>query len=271
MRKIKNPLVPVIGTIIAFFHFIPIFILIIVSFKNPRDLSSRWLPPKYLTFENFKLVLEEGSVIKALLNTTFITFCSVLLVLLLASMASYPLSRIKSRTSSILINIVLAVMMIPSLSVIVPLYGIMMKINAINTYWGVVLVLVTYNLPISIFLFTNFIRGIPIELDEAAAIDGCGPFKTFYIVIMPQLLPVTASVIILSGIKIWNDYRFALYFLQKPKYETLTLFISKYFSDFASNLNPAAAAALLAILPVTIAFLFLQKYFVSGVSDGAIK
>ncbi|GAA0180920.1 carbohydrate ABC transporter permease [Clostridium sediminicola] len=271
MKNTKNPMLLIIGAIIAFFHFIPLYILSIVAFKTPSDLSSRWLPPKYLTFKNFRLVLEDGNVIKALMNTTFITLCSIILVIIIASMASYPLSRIQNRTSMILVNIVLAVMMIPSLSVIVPLYGIMMKINAINTYWGIILVLVTYNLPMSIFLFTNFIKSIPIELDEAAAIDGCNPVKTFYSIIMPQLLPVTASVTILSGIKIWNDYRFALYFLQKPKYETLTLFISKYFSDFASNLNAAAAAALMAILPVILVFLFLQKYFVSGVSDGAIK
>ena len=96
-------------------------------------------------------------------------------------------------------------------------------------------------------------------------------FRIFFSVIMPQLQPVIASVLILTGIKIWNDYKYALYFLQDNDMETITLFISKFFSDFSVELNEAAAAAFLAIVPVCAVFLFLQKYFISGLSEGSVK
>ena len=242
-----------------------------VSFKKGSDFSSRWCPPLYLYLDNYIEVIRDGDMIKAFGNTVLITVCAAFLVLFLGAICAYPIARIRSRLSSLITNIVLAVMMIPSLSVIVPLYTNMLGLGAVNTYWGIILILATYNLPMSVFLFSNFIRNIPDELDEAAAIDGCRDFRIFFSVIMPQLQPVIASVLILTGIKIWNDYKYALYFLQDNDMETITLFISKFFSDFSVELNEAAAAAFLAILPVCLLFLFLQKYFITGLSEGSIK
>ena len=106
---------------------------------------------------------------------------------------------------------------------------------------------------------------------EAAAIDGCGPVRSFFYIILPQLKSVTASVVILTGIHCWNDYQFSLYILQSSKMRTVTLAISSFFSQTTSNLNAASAAALLAILPVVVCFLFLQKYFIKGMVDSAVK
>jgi raffinose/stachyose/melibiose transport system permease protein len=147
----------------------------------------------------------------------------------------------------------------------------MISINGDNTYWGIVTILVTFELPLSVFLYTNFISAIPVALDEAAAIDGCTPARAFISVILPQLKPVTVSVIILTGMHCWNDYQFSLYILQKPALRTITLAISSFFSQTTSNLHAAAAAALLAILPVIVIFIFLQKYFIKGMIDSAIK
>lgn len=161
--------------------------------------------------------------------------------------------------------------MVPPLSILVSLYSVLVKINGVNEYWGIILVLVTFELPLSIFLYTNFISSIPKALDEAAAIDGSGPVRTFFQIILPQLKPVTASVVILTGVHCWNDYQFSLYILQSPKMRTIPLAIASYFSQTTSNINAAAAAALLAILPVVVVFLFLQKYFIRGMVDSAIK
>ncbi len=131
--------------------------------------------------------------------------------------------------------------------------------------------LLTFELPMSIFLYTNFIASIPTALDEAAAIDGCGPVRAFFCIILPQLKSVTASVVILAGIHCWNDYQFSLYILQSSVRRTVTLAISSFFSQTTSNLNAASAAAFLAILPVVFCFLFLQKYFIKGMVDSAVK
>lgn len=270
-KKYLKILLNVLSVCIAALHFIPIYILIMVSLKRPNDFSSRWIPPKYIDFSNYATILKNSALFNSFRNSIIVTSLAVILVLFCGAACAYPISRIKSKLSSFIVNMVLAVMMIPSLSVIVPLYSIMLKIHAINTYWGIILVLTAYNLPMSVFLFSNFIKTIPEEMDEAAAIDGCMDWKIFFQIILPQLKPVVASVLILTGIKIWNDYKYALYFLQKKKYETITLYISKFFSDFSADLNAAAASAVLAILPACLLFLYLQKYFISGLSEGSIK
>ena len=165
----------------------------------------------------------------------------------------------------------MGVMMVPPLSILVSLYSVLVKMHGVNQYWGIILILVTFELPLSIFLYSNFISSIPGALDEAASIDGCGPVRTFFRIILPQLKPVTASVVILTGVHCWNDYQFSLYVLQSPKLRTIPLAIASYFSQTTSNINAAAAAALLAILPIVIVFLFLQKYFIQGMVDSAIK
>ena len=131
--------------------------------------------------------------------------------------------------------------------------------------------MLTYQLPQGIFLYTNFIRAIPKALDEAAAIDGCDSVQTFFYIILPQLKSVTTSVVILAGINCWNDFQFSRYILQATDMNTATLSIASFFSQTYSDLNSAAAAAMIAILPVVIAFLFLQKYFIQGMIDSAIK
>lgn len=123
----------------------------------------------------------------------------------------------------------------------------------------------------TIYLYTNFISAIPASLDEAGAIDGCNAFQSFFLIILPQLKPVTVTVIILQGVSIWNEYAYGLYILQKPKMYTLTLMISQYFSTGGKDFNGAAAAACIAILPIVLAYIFLQKYFIQGTIDSAVK
>lgn len=260
-----------LSLLILIVHFVPFYILISVSFKRQMDLSSRWKMPDYFSLDNFRLAIEKGNLLSALGNTLIITVCSVLIIVAVGSMAAYPLSRVKNRTNRWILNFILAVMMIPPLSVLVPLYKTLVSLHGINTYWGIILVSVTYNLPISIFLYSNFIATIPKELDEAAMIDGCSRLQAFFKVILPSLKPVTASVVILTGVYIWNDYSFQMYVLQKKEMRTATLAISSFFTENAANLNAGAAAALLVIIPPIILYLSMQKYFVKGIADGAVK
>ncbi|MNN74647.1 L-arabinose transport system permease protein AraQ [compost metagenome] len=146
----------------------------------------------------------------------------------------------------------------------------MLTLHGINTFWGIILLVGTSYLPVSIFIYKNFIGSIPRELDEAAEMDGCGVLRTFFSIIMPQLGAVTASILILNGVKIFNEFLYALYFLQSPEKRMITTFISSYFNE-NSNLNEASAAALLACLPVIIVYIMLQKYFVKGNMDGIGK
>lgn len=270
MKK-KNWWKTVLTIIIILFHIIPIYIAFIASLKEQTDFSSYWVLKNGAHFKNYLIALNEGGMITALVNTLLITLLSVIFIVIIGSMAAYPLARVKSKLNKYIIFFILSIMMIPPLSLLVPLYSIMANINAINKIWGIVLVHVAFQLPISIFLYTNFIKTIPKALDEAASIDGCGRYSIFYRIILPLLKPVTATVILLTGIAVWNDFQFSLYFLQRPDKKVITLAISTFFSMTGTNLNAAAAAAIIAIMPVVILYVFLQKYFVKGMVDSAIK
>lgn len=249
----------------------PFYILLSVAFRSPQDLNSYWIFPSELYLENFRSAIEEGAILLSIFNSLVVTVGAVVLVTVVGALAAYPLARRRTRVNGGIKAFVLGIMMVPPLSILVSLYSVMVKIHGVNEYWGIILILVTFELPLSIFLYTNFISSIPVALDEAAAIDGSSPVRTFFQIILPQLKPVTASVVILTGVHCWNDYQFSLYILQSPKLRTIPLAIASYFSQTTSNINAAAAAALLAILPVVIVFLFLQKYFIQGMVDSAIK
>jgi raffinose/stachyose/melibiose transport system permease protein len=269
--KVSNAWKYVLALIIITVHFVPIYMVVAIAFKSPYDHSSRWAFPGYLYLKNIYTALERGGMLLALKNTVIISGMSILFIVVIGAMAAYPLARNKSRLNNLVKGFIMGVMMIPPLSILVPLYSFMAKIQGINSYWGMIVTLITFQLPTSIFLFSSFITSIPVALEEAAAIDGCGPFQTFFRIIMPQLKPVTASVIIITGVNCWNNYQFALYLLQSPRIKTITLAIAGFFSADSANVNGAAAAAFIGILPMVAVFLFLQKYFIQGMVDSAIK
>jgi len=255
---------------ILFVYLTPFYTLLGVAFKMSNDPSSRWVMPGYLYLGNFKVALA-GKIGQGIRDSFIITVISVLLIVFIGSLAAYPLARNKSRLNTIIRRFVIGVMMVPPLSILVPIYSIMKTINAVSTYHGIILLIVTFNLPLAIFIFTNFITSIPVTLDEAAHIDGCGPIRTFFSIIMPQLTPVIASVVILTGVYAWNDFQFSLYLLQSPKITSVTLAVSGFFAQVSSNVYAAAAAATLGVLPIVILFLVLQRYFIQGMVDSAIK
>lgn len=249
----------------------PFYILLSVAFRSPQNLSSYWIFPVSLYWQNFQSAIFEGDILRSIFNSVVVTVGAVVVVTVVGALAAYPLARRRTFLNAGIKGFVLGIMMVPPLSILVSLYSVMVKIHGVNQYWGIILILVTFELPLSIFLYTNFISSIPVALDEAAAIDGSGSIRTFFQIILPQLKPVTASVVILTGVHCWNDYQFSLYMLQSPKLRTIPLAIASYFSQTTSDVNAAAAAALLAILPVVVVFLSLQKYFIQGMVDSAVK
>jgi len=271
-QKIVHSILRMPAILLIFLIYVsPFYILITISFKPVSDLSSYWKFPSQPILDNFKTAIHQAGILGSLARTAIITVCVVVLMVVVSALAAYPLARRRSSFNKLVYGFILGVMMVPPLSILVSLYSIVVDMGGVNQYWAIILVILTYQLPQGIFLYTNFIRAIPRALDEAATIDGCGPFRTFFFVIMPQLKPVTASVVILSGINCWNDFQFSRYILQASRMNTVTLSIAQFFSQTYSDLNSAAAAALLAILPVIVLFLFLQKYFIQGMIDSSIK
>jgi raffinose/stachyose/melibiose transport system permease protein len=257
---------------IAVIHIVPFYILITMSLKRNNDFSSRWAFPSHISWANFTDAWQQASLGPAFLNTTIITVVAAALLIFFGSLAAYPLARRTTRLNRYVFVFFIAIMVIPPLTALVPLYKMVVAMGMINTRTIAILNNTAAFLPLTIFLYAGFIKStIPKELEEAALIDGATTLGIFFKVIFPLLKPVTATVLILSCVYIWNDYQFAIFFLQDKSVHTITVAMSSFFSQNVDNLNLVAAAALMAILPMTVLFLFLQKYFIKGLAAGSVK
>lgn len=260
-----------LALILILIYLFPFYVIVMMSFKPITDTSSRLSLPDIFYFGNYTKLFDGGMILNGIKNSLIITVASLAIEVILGSMAAYPLSRNQSRFNEKVRMIIMGVMMISPLSVLVGVYSILSKMGAISTYWGLVLVVSAFGLPMAIYLYSNFISSIPEALDEAAAIDGANNFQVFWHIILPQLKTVTVTVIILQGVGLWNEYTYSLYVMQKQEMFTITLVIKQYFSQVATDYGGAAAAACIGMLPVVVAYLFLQKYFIQGSIDSAVK
>lgn len=266
----KNWWKHILQILICIIYMMPFYVIIVMSFKSISDKSSRLSIPQEIYFDNYISVFKSG-MFQAICNSMIITISVVLIEVIIGCLAAYPLARNKSKLNGLIGNIFLGIMMIPGLSVLVGVYSLLAKIGGINTYWGMILASAGFGLPMAIYLYQNFIVSIPKELDEAAFIDGAGAFQTFWNVILPQLKPVTATVIIMNGVGIWNEYMYSLYILQKAEMFTVTLKINSYFSASKQDYGGAAAAAIIGMLPIVVMYLLMQKGFIKGAVDSAVK
>ena len=261
-----------ISLVLILIYLFPFYILITISLKEKTDKSSRLaFPFGRIYWGNFQKVISKGDIFLGIKNCIIITAFTLLVLVVVGSMASYALQRNQSRWNQFLRNAIMGVMMITPLTILVGIYSTMSKIGGISTYWGIVLILSAFGLPLAIMLYTNFIAQIPRELDEAAMVDGAGIATTFFRIILPQLKTITVTIIILQGVLTWNEFTFASYFLQKKSMLTITLAIRSYFSSVSNDYGGAAAAAAIGILPLVVVYLSLQKYFIQGQMDGAVK
>ncbi|WHY64788.1 carbohydrate ABC transporter permease [Neobacillus sp. SuZ13] len=267
----KKPLIIIASIIISLFHIVPLYLLFNTSFKNESDTSSKWLLPDYLYTDNFKNAWEFANLGNAFFNNVVITVITVILVIVIGALASYPLARYQTKLNKIVYIVFISALIVPPLTILVPLYQFIVDLGGLNSYWAMIVLNVTFNLPITIFLYTGFIGTIPRELDEAAMIDGASRIGLFFKIILPLLKPVTVTTIILTGVAVWNDYQFSVFFLQDSDRLTITVALSQFFSQYNNNLGWVAAGSLLGMLPLTILYLFLQRYFIKGLSAGAVK
>ncbi|MCE7792697.1 carbohydrate ABC transporter permease [Salipaludibacillus sp. CUR1] len=271
-NKTAKYLLTALAVFITLIHAIPFYILITTSLKVRGDFSSRWALPDYFTLENFAIAWESANLDRALMNSTLITGGAAVILIILGSMAAYPLARRNTKLNKGVLILFVAIMVVPPLTALVPLYQMVVGLGLMNTRTIAILVNAAAFMPLTIFLYSGFIRStIPKELEEAAKIDGCSTMGIFFRIVFPLLKPVTASVLIIACVFIWNDYQFAIFFLQSSDVHTLTVTMDSYFTENQNNLGLVASAAFMAMIPMAILFLFLQKYFIAGLSSGAVK
>ena len=265
MKKYCHIFVTALLMILA---LIPFYSLLVTAFS-----SQKWtnvLYPEFY-FKNFSAAWDSSHLGRAMVNSLILTIFSMMLLVVCAATAGYAFARNKDRFHKVTFNVFLFSMLFPTIIITVPLYTLMKQIHGINTYWAMILLLASGALPFSIFLYESFIRGMPTEIEEAAYIDGCDKYRTFWYIIFPLLKPVTSSVVILNAVGIWNNYGTTVFFLQKQEMQTVPLAIASFQQTYGANWNLMAAAALIGMLPPVVVFLSFQKYFIKGIAAGSVK
>ncbi len=258
--------------IVCICQLLPFYLAITTSVKPSDDLSPSVVMRTHdLAWSNWSEAIGEGGILHAVLNSAIVTVGATFLVCVFGAAAAYPLARRMTRWNKYVSAFILSMMMIPPMSIMVPLYSFLVKIGGINNYWGIILVLTALKLPLSVFLYTAFIKAIPPAIDEAGALDGATHLQVFGRLILPMLKPVTATVIIMTGSSVWNEYALSSYILTDPQAQTIAPRVASFFSANANNLGIAAAAALIAAAPIVVAYMFLQKYFIAGMVAGSVK
>jgi len=271
-RRLVGMGIGVVVLVVVLVQLLPFYVALTTALKERTDLSSQWsFPTAQIFFGNFVAAVESGNILRAIGNSAIVTLVATFIVCLLGALAAYPLARRPTRLNNALALMILGLIMVPPLSILVPLYSMLNQMGAINTYWGAILVMVAHQLPLSIFLYTAFMRSLPISVEEAATVDGANRLQILVGIVFPMLKPVTATVVILTGVAVWNEFALSGYILTAPEMQTIAPAIASFFSVQSSNLPAAAAASLMAVVPVLVAYLFLQKFFIKGMVAGAEK
>ncbi|MGM0431649.1 MAG: carbohydrate ABC transporter permease [Spirochaetota bacterium] len=257
--------------IVSLIAAVPFYLLILLALKHPQGgLGSMGLIPEF-HLPNILQAWKESDLGIAMVNNVIMTVGGVAVLVILAAMAGFAIARVRHKVNRIIFAILLLCMMIPGIINTVPLYTLLIKLKGINTYWSMICVMAANAMPFSVFLYTAFIRAVPTSLEESAIIDGCSYFSAFWRITFPLIGPVTASVVILQGLGMWNNYAQAVFFLQDKAHRNIPLAISLFFQQYGANWPLMAAAALIGLIPAVVLFLLFQKYFVEGITTGAIK
>ncbi len=223
-----------------------------------------------LKLENFIAVFEMG-LTRYFLNSLLVSIVAVVVVMLFASMASYPLSRMKFKFNKVLFLLFISGMMLPIHATLIPIFKLSESMGLYDTLWALLGPYIAFSLPISIFILTQFMQEIPKSLVEAAKMDGCSHFGIFSRIILPMLTPALMTVLIYNFIHLWNEFIFALVLISSPENMTLPLGLQDFKGEFSVNVPGLMAALTLASLPILVVYLFSQEKVIKGLAGGAMK
>ncbi|HJD45293.1 MAG TPA: carbohydrate ABC transporter permease [Candidatus Mediterraneibacter norfolkensis] len=272
-RTIRSLIGDVVGLLVCFVIFvIPFIFMVVNSLKERREANRLSLAlPESIAWENFVEVFQTNNyqILTAFKNSVILTVGSVVLLVIFSSMAGYVIQRRKDRPVKIASTIIMTGLMIPA--AVLPTIWVMQTLHIYRTMFGMILVEVALHTPFTIMLYRGFMSTIPIELEEAAYIDGCTPFQVFRMIIFPLLKSVTSTVIILDAVTIFNDFTNPLYFFPGTENATMQVTLYNYMGQFSSAYNLLFADVLIITIPMLIIFLIFNNKIVDGMVAGSVK
>jgi len=270
-----------IGLVVIF--LVPLFLVLINAAKTNNEIISTplSLPSNWSTlWANITNIWNNPNLrySQALVNSTIITVFSLMGITIFSAMAAWVLLRTKTKTSTAIFMIFVAAMVIPFQVVMFPLvkwFGIFQSftgLQLLRSYTGIIIAYVGFGSSLSIFMFHGFMKSIPHEIEEAAYMDGCGKFKTFFLIVLPILKPIYVTILILNGIWIWNDFLLPMLVLGKgTPVQTIPLAVNNFAGAFLVSWDLMMTAILMALVPIIIFFLMAQKHIIKGMVEGSVK
>ncbi|GMA15265.1 carbohydrate ABC transporter permease (plasmid) [Deinococcus metallilatus] len=271
-RKVLHILGGLLLVVLTVVYLLPLVFMVSTSLKTPLEQSMNPLAfPARPHLDNYRNAFTQMGYLPSLLSTLIVTLGSSLLIVVSASLAAYPLARVKNRLTAVSSQLFMVGLIMPFFMIMIPLYSVMKNLHLINTYWGVMVLYTALNLPFAVFFYTSFIASLPAELEESAYIDGCNPLQSFRYIVFPLLRPVTATISMFISLGIWNDFLLPLLFLYKPEFRTMMVSVYSFVGQYGFEPTTLFAAAGLAVLPLLIVFFVMQRSIIQGITAGAIK
>lgn len=271
-KTLQNILCYFFLIIVAVFWLFPLLMALINSFKTNGELLTNVMAlPTSLHFENYRRTVDKMHYLRSFGNTVLLAGFSVAMMIFFSALAGWRLCRTKTRLSAAIFGLFVFSMLIPFSSIMIPLYKVVLALKIKNSLVGLSFVYAGLGVSMAIFLYHGFVKGIPMELEEAASIDGGSKMKIFFHVILPLLKPITATICITNVLWVWNDFLLPLIVISDNKKYTLLLSTNTLFGQYSSDWTAILSALILAAIPVILFYALFQKQILKGIADGAVK
>ncbi len=273
MKNIKNGALHICLLAIAVIQVFPLFWLLGFSLKDNNEIFGGNIAglPQNWRFSNYASAFNQANVLQYLVNSILVTAATILITIVLAATAAYAIQRMIWKGRNIAMKGILVGMMVPIHAVLLPLFIVLSKIKLLNTYWALIIPYVAFGLPLAVYLFSSFMVSIPREMEEAAAIDGCNIYKLFFRVMLPLIRPAIATVSIFTFISSWNELMFAVTFINKQEYKTLTVGIMSMVGAYTTKWGEIGAGLMIATVPTVAIYLLLSDQVQNSLVAGAVK
>ncbi|GIO36983.1 sugar ABC transporter permease [Paenibacillus antibioticophila] len=268
----RNGLTEVMMALVALIFLAPFYFLFANSVKTFGEIltnAASW--PEKFNWSNYSKAWELARFSEAFQNSVIITVISVILITLFSAMAAYRMVRSNSKFNRILLLLFVAAMVVPFQTIMIPVLKVVNTLGVNNSIWGLLLTNLGLSLPLAVFLFHGFVKSVPLEIEEAATVDGCNPITVFFRIVLPLLKPMMMTIIVLNALAIWNDYLLPSLILQKPELRTIPLATYSFFGQYTKQWDMALPALAIGILPIIAFYLLLQRYIVEGIAAGSVK
>lgn len=259
----------VVWSIIA---VVPFIFMALNSFKDKFEMLVKGVfqLPETLNLVNYQEVLA-GNFFRYLLNSLIVLVVALVILLFISACAAYPLSRFKFKLNGPIYSLIVACMSIPMHITLIPVFKMTQKMGIYDSIWSLLGPYVAFAVPISVFILTAFMKGIPVEIEESASIDGCDKYRMFFSMILPLSTPGLSTLAIYNGVTMWNEFSFAYTLTQSPASRTLPLAVWDFQGQYSMNTPMIMAVLTLTVLPMIILYIILQDKLVKGMTAGAVK